>query len=285
MSLVSVPVKAFTATESGSEIRLNQLHSECNNRIKYQKTCPVHGEVPTSEIVSGYEYSKGQYVVIDTDEVKKLRPKGDQSVHVKGFVDPGALDTRYHAGRTYYLLPDGPVGQKPYQLLCEGMAREGVHALAEVVMSGREQLVVLRPLDGLLVMSMLMHEAKVKAPDGFLDELDSEEINDEELQLTRTLIGASKLDPVDFGRFEDSYVSKLTEVIRAKVDGEEVVQVADPEEPQIINLMEALKASVEQARVAETETASEKKSGKKKTARKMSPSSGTRKPTTRRKSG
>jgi DNA end-binding protein Ku len=297
LSLVSVPVKAFTATSSTGEIRLNQLHAECNNRIKYQKTCPVHGEVPASEIVSGYEYAKGQYVVIDTEEVRKLRPQGDQSVHVKGFVPSDSIDTMYHAGRTYWLLPDGPVGQKPYQLLREGMVREDVHALAEVVMSGREQLVLLRPHDNLIAMSMLMHEAKVKGPEGFKDEIEDESVGEEELSLTRTLIGASRIDPATFGRFEDSYVTKLTEVIRAKVDGEEIVQVADPEEPQIINLMEALKASVERARAGGDEQpapAGEGKTEKKtrRTARKMSPSTdaAARKKkagggTTRRKSG
>ena len=276
LSLVSVPVKAFTATSSGNEIRLNQLHKECNNRIKYQKVCPIHGEVPADEIVSGYEYAKGQYVVIDTDEVKKLRPKGDQSIHVKGFTKVDSLDPMYHAGRTYYLMPDGPVGQKPYQLLRAGMEREGVAALAEVVMSGREQLVLLRSTGNLVTMSVLLHDAKVKKPSGFEDELDEQEIDDEELELTRTLINASRLDPLDYGAFEDDYVTKLTQVIQAKIDGEEVVQVSDPEEPQIINLMDALKASVEQARSREDEAASEapkaKKATKKKAARKMSPS-------------
>ena len=300
LSLVSVPVKAYTATASGSDIRLNQLHSECNNRIKYQKVCPVHGEVPSDEIVSGYEYAKGQYVVVDTEEVKKLRPKGDQSVHVKGFVPTDALDPLYHAGRTYYLLPDGPVGQKPYQLLREGMEREEVHALAEIVMSGREQLVLIRPIEGLLAMTMLSYEAKVKQPSGFTDELVESELSEEELTLTRTLIGASKLEPLEYGAFEDDYVAKLTKVIQAKVEGEEIIQVADPEEPQIINLMEALKASVEQARLepveagkaetadtTDTATSTAAKPAKKKSARKMSPSrsGSTTKKTTRRKSG
>src|SRR5690606_33346405 len=114
LSLVSVPVKAYTASASGAEIRLNQRHKETHNRIRYVKTDPERGEVRNEDIVSGYEYAKNQYVIIDPEEVQKLRPRGDQSVHVEGFVPTGTLDPVYFAGRSYYLVPDGPVGQKPY---------------------------------------------------------------------------------------------------------------------------------------------------------------------------
>src|SRR3954462_2533912 len=90
LSLVSVPVKAYTAASSGGEIRLNQLHNSCHSRINYKKTCPIHGEIPNDEIVSGYEYSKDQYVIIDTDELDKLRSEDDKAVKIEAFIKPDA---------------------------------------------------------------------------------------------------------------------------------------------------------------------------------------------------
>jgi DNA end-binding protein Ku len=247
LSLVSVPVKAYTANDSGSQIRLNQLHCECNTRIAYKKVCPVHGEVGNDQITRGYEHAKGQYVVIEDEELDKLRTKSDRSVNIEGFVAPDALDPVYHAGRTYYLLPDGPVGQKPYRLLVRGMQENQVHALAQVVISQREQLVLLRPLDDMLAMTILSHKAKVKASDLFQDEIEDSECTPEELQLARMLIDASRLQDFDYGSYTDRYVEKLSELIRLKVEGADVVQAEDVEEPKIINLMEALKQSVAEA--------------------------------------
>jgi DNA end-binding protein Ku len=246
---VTVPVKAFTANASGSEIHLNQLHKDCNNRIRYQKTCPEHGEVSGADIVSGYEYGKGQYVRIDLDELSKLRTESDRGVHIHGFIDPGSLDAMYMAGRTYYLTPDGAVGQKPYALLRKAMVDDNVHALAQVVLSGREQLVLLRPFQNMLVMSVLLHDAKVKKTEEFQDEIGEQALSAGELELTKTLLAASKIKDFDFTEYRDDYVEKLTKLIQAKVDGEEIVEVPNPEEPKILNLMEALKRSVAAAQL------------------------------------
>src|SRR5437588_10618525 len=109
--LVTVPVKAYTgAVSGGGGIALNQLHSACNSRIQYKKVCPAHGEVRAEDIVSGYEFAKGQYVVIDPAELEKLRTPSDKAINVQAFVAPESLDARYFSGKTYYLLPDGPVG-------------------------------------------------------------------------------------------------------------------------------------------------------------------------------
>ena len=141
LSLVSVPVKAFTANNTSEEIRLNQLHKDCNTRVKYQKVCPEHGELSSDQIVSGYEFQKGQYVVIDPQEVSKLRKESDRSISIRGFVKPEAVDPIYYAGRTYYLLPEGIAGGRPYALLHRGMADANFYAIANVVIAGREQLV------------------------------------------------------------------------------------------------------------------------------------------------
>ena len=111
-------------------MHLNQLHKGCNSRIKYQKVCPEHGEQSTDNIVSGYEHTKGQYVVIDPDEVDKLRTKTDRAVSIDGFVPADAVDARYYAGKTWYLLPDGIAGERPYALMHRGMLDNDVVAIA-----------------------------------------------------------------------------------------------------------------------------------------------------------
>src|SRR5213594_1891857 len=115
LNLVSVPVKAFSAnTAGGGRIGFNQIHAKCHSRIRYKKVCPIHGEVSNDEIVSGYEYAKGQYVLIDPEELSKLRPGSDKTINIDVFIRPEDLDPMYFTDRTYYLAPDGKVGQKPY---------------------------------------------------------------------------------------------------------------------------------------------------------------------------
>lgn len=250
LSLVSVPVKAYSASSSGSSpVQLNQLHEECHSRIKYQKTCPIHGEVSTDQIVMGYEFAKGQYVIIDTDEINKLRSESDKSINVNAFVPEDAIDPIYHSGRTYYLTPDGPVGQKPYSLLRQTMADENVCAVAQVVISNKEQLVLLRPVENLLAMTVLAYDSEVKKPAAFEDEITEVNADEEELKLTRMLVEALTKPEIDLSQYKDVYTEKLTELITAKVEGKELVTPPAEDQPQVINLMEALKASVQQVQV------------------------------------
>ncbi len=244
LSLVSIPVKAYTATASGGgEIHLNQIHADCHSRIKYQKTCPIHGEVSNDAIVSGYEFAKGQYVVIDPDELDKLRSESDKAVKIDSFVATDALDPLYFSGRTYYLVPDGPVGQKPYALLHKGMVDQGRQAIAQVVMHGKEQVVMLRPMGKLIAMSMLSFESQVVKPENFEGEVPPQEATGPEMDLVKTLIKASTAPKFDFSKYKDTYTEKLSQLIEAKVQGKEIV--APPqEEAQVINLMDALKKSL-----------------------------------------
>ena len=244
LSLVSVPVKAYTANNTDEEVRLNQLHEQCHGRVRYKKVCPEHGELRSEDIVSGYEYTKDQYVVIDEEELAKVRAKSDKSVNIDGFVSADRIDPIYLAGKTYYLLPDGVAGNRPYALLVRGMVEGNVVAVAQVVIAGREQLVMLRPDAGMLVMSVLSYPKRVRAATPYRDELPDEKPTKAELALASTLISASTLQDFDFQGYKDAYVENLTKLIQMKVDGQEIVQAPDPEEPKILNLMEALKKSV-----------------------------------------
>lgn len=273
LSLVSVPVRAFTAHDTGEEVRLNQLHKECNSRVKYKKVCPEHGELTSADIVSGYEYTKGQYVVIDPQEISKLRKESDKSIQIDGFISPDEIDPMYLAGKTYFLLPDGIAGNRPYALLQEGMIEAGVVAIAQIIMSGREQLVLLRPLQNMLAMSVMSYPKNIKDLAPFQGELEDQETTKDEMALAQTLIGASKIEDFSLEKYEDQYVKNLKKLIQMKVDGEEIVEAPDHEEPKILNLMEALKKSVAEAqagshrKMAPSEKIpSRKKAGKRKAA-------------------
>ena len=247
LSLISVPVKAFTANDTAGEVHLNQLHKGCNSRVKYVKMCPEHGELKSEGIVSGYEHTKDQYVVVDPDDLDKLRTKADRAVSIDGFIPADAIDSLYFAGKAHYLLPDGVAGARPYALLRDGMRQNGVCAIAQVVMAGREQLVLLRPLGRMLVMTGLHYPQRVRKAKEFESEVEELSFKPEETALTNTLIAASKLAAFDLDSYQDRYVDKLKKLIALKVDGRDVVQAPDHEEPKILNLMDALKKSVAEA--------------------------------------
>lgn len=249
ISLVSVPVKAYTATSSaGSEIRLNQLHAECHSRIQYKKTCPIHGEVPNDEIVSGYEYSKGQYVIVDPDELEKLRTEDEKAINVDSFVAPDTIDPTYFSGKTYYLVPEGPVGMHTFAVVRQAMVEQKRYAVGLVVLHNREQVVLLRPVDDLLAMSVLNYDATVTKPSAFADEAPkNEEAQPEELKLAKDLIARTTSKKFDIAKYKDDYTEKLSQLIEAKVAGKEIVAQPSHEPAQVINLMDALRGSLAKA--------------------------------------
>lgn len=279
LSLVSIPVKAYTATASGGgEISLNQLHADCHSRIRYKKTCPIHGEVSQEEIVMGYEYAKDQYVVIDTAELDKLRTEGDKAITIDNFVTPDTVDPLYFTDKTYYLTPDGPAGQKSFALLQKAMNKQDLHCVAQVVMHGREQLVLVRPMGKLLAMTILHYENQVKPASSFEDELTASEHSSEELKLVDLLIGATRNKPFDFSDYQDLYTQRLTTLIEAKVEGQELVAPPSDEPQQVINLMEALKASVARAKEAAVKSAKPQPAAARSAKKKTAPSATQRRP-------
>jgi DNA end-binding protein Ku len=248
ISLVSLPVQAFVGSAGeNAGVRFNQLHRECHSRIRYIKTCPIHGEVPNDEIVSGYEYEKDHYVEIDPSELKKLRPEGDRAIDVQTFVPPDAIDPAYLAGKTYYLLPDGKTGEKAYQLICAAMEAEGTNAIARMVITTKEHVVRLRPADGVLAVDLLEYAADVRTPADFKEDLSETHPTAQESKLTRQLISSMSEDTVDLSQFTDSYTAQVKELIDAKVEGKELVSAVPAEEPHVVNLMDALKQSMAKA--------------------------------------
>jgi DNA end-binding protein Ku len=251
ISLVSLPVQAYTGSsgatdEGGGPIRFNQLHRDCHSRIKYVKTCPIHGEVPNDEIVSGYEYAKGQYVEIDQDELAELRPESERAISVEGFVSPDIVDPAYLSGKSYILTPDGTLGQKPYQLIQEAMEAEGLNAIARMKLTTREHLVRVRAEDGLLLVDLLQYASQVKDPSQFKEELVDTHPSAPERKLTRQLISSMVDEELDLSERSDPYTDRVRELIDAKVQGKQIVMPTPVEEPPVVNIMEALKRSMKE---------------------------------------
>ena len=252
LSLVSVPVKAYSANDSSGNIRLNQLHEECNSRINYKVSCPKCGDISRSELVKGYEYSKDQYVVIDLDELEKLRAKDEnKAIRIDKFINPEQVDPRYMSETTYYLVPDGAPGQKPFALLREALDKKYLACIAHVVLHNKDQLVLVRTVENLLAMTVLRYESELKSIDQFTEEVVATEISSDEYKLAEKLIDETTVDEFEIGEYEDKYHQRLTALIEAKVEGKEIVAAPDVATAPVVNLMDALKASVKQIKDTE----------------------------------
>lgn len=273
-NLISIPVKGYNAAASGGKIGFHLLHKKCHSRIRYKKVCPVHGEVDNDEIVSGYEYAKGQYVTVDSEERGKLKTEDDKAISVDTFVLSGAIDPVYFSGRTYYLVPDGKVAQKPYGVFLDAMQEKGCSAVAQVVFAGRAQVAVVHPCAGVLAMTLLSFEDEVKKPAAFAAEVDERAATSQELQLAETLIDAATTDTFDLAHYKDDYADKLARLVGGKTKRKQGTKRPGPQEPAVINLMDALRASLDHAKKSKAGKASRKTAGH---GRKAAPKHGTRK--------
>ena len=244
--LVSFPVQAFNAfNREQSDIHFHQLHTTCHRRIHYQKVCPIHGEVPNDEIVSGYEYAKGKYVEIEPEELDALGTMRERSLTIDTFVEPETIDPIYLDGRMYYLLPAGGGAEEPYAVMAEAMEREERYGVGQVIFSGKEQLAMVRSVDGVLHMAMLNYDEEIKSPDEMAAALNTPRRINRQVQLAQTLIRNWFTREFDFATYDDAYRKKVKELIKAKVEGREVVSPGGEEEtPEVVDLLDALKRSV-----------------------------------------
>jgi DNA end-binding protein Ku len=240
--LVSVPVKLYAATKSQS-VSFNLLHGADKSRLRQQYTCATCGAVvERTAMVKGYEYAKDRYVVVTDDELKGLEERTEQSIEIEEFVPISDVDPVYF-DRAYLLGPDKG-GQKAYRLLREAMARAGKGAVARFATRGRQQLVVLRESRGGLMMHALYYADEVRSFEE-IDRGDGVDVKPGELDLAVQLIEQLASPHFDAGKYRDTYRQKVLELIERKVAGQEVIAAApQPPRAQIIDLMEALKASL-----------------------------------------
>lgn len=242
--LVSFEVQAINAeNKSNSDVHFHMLHAPDHERIHYAKICPKHGEVSSDEIVEGFEVAKGKYVEFDKGELEQLQTNQEKALTIDAFVSSEEIDPIYFDGRMYYLIPSGANSSEPYTLLESAMDKKERWAVGQVVFSGREQLVVVRPLDGVLVMAMLNYDAEIRKPAELKAEFTRARTTPSKLKLAEQLIGKWHDGKFDFSAYTDHYRDKIKAAIAAKKKGE-TFEPETEEEPEVINLMEALKKSV-----------------------------------------
>src|SRR3954466_16038445 len=243
VSLVNIPVKVFPATESAGSISFNQLHGECQTRIQQKRWCPhCEREVPNSELVKGYEFEKGRYVVVGEEDIQKVRVESTRVINLIQFADDTEIDPIY-VDRAYYLAPDGGMAAEAFAVMREGMV--GKAGIGKVALYGREYLVAVRPQKKGLVMYTLHHDAEIRAIDQ-IEELNSvpAKVKPEEMKLAKQVIATFESE-LNLKDYKDEYREGLRKIIDAKIAGEEVVAPDVQEPPRVVDLMEALRRSLD----------------------------------------
>lgn len=240
--LVAIPVKLFSAAESSEKINFNMLHRECGTRIQQQLFCPKDERtVERSEVVKGYEFAKGQYVLFSEEELKAMEEKSTQSIEISEFVPREKIDPIYFS-KSYYLAPDRGA-ERAYMLLSKALEQTGRWALAKYAARGKQYLVVLRPLGKGLVMQQLYYANEVRS----LEDLDLGEatVKENELKMAVQLAEMGASDEFHPAQYRDEVADRIRALIQKKVEGEEITaNVVQEPRAQVIDLMEALRASL-----------------------------------------
>lgn len=245
LSLVSCPVRLFTALSSADQVSFRMLHKDTHNRIQMKAYDPELGIVERSDTVKGYEFEKDQYVIVTDEDLEQIRIESTKTLSIERFVDAADIDPIY-LDTPYYLAPDGPIAMETFQVIHDAMAAKGKAALARLVLSGRERPVVIAPLENGLKLTTLRTAREVKGHAEAFEDLGREKIDPEMMELAETIID-KYAGPFDPAAFEDRYQVALLDLVKAKVKGTTPVVAKSPETGNVINLMDALKRSVEQA--------------------------------------
>ena len=250
--LVSIPVKLFSATETSKTISFNLLHKACGSRLKQQYFC-VKEEVPVGreDMAKGYEFAKDQYVMFSSEELKAMEEVGTHTAEITEFVPLEAVDPVYF-DKAYYLAPDKG-GNKPYALLASALRESKRCALGRWAARGKQYIVMIRPADGGLVMQQLLYAGEVRTMKDL--EIPETEVKPAELKLAQMLIEQQASDKFDPSQYTDEVRGRIEAAVQKKVEGQEIT-LAEPQETggQVIDLMEALRASLEKKAPARGKT-------------------------------
>ena len=266
-SLVTIPVRIYNAIETAETIRFNQLHKEDNGPIGYEKKCKKCKEVVKNEdIIKGYKYEPDQYVIIENEDFDKVKLKSTKVIEIEGFVDSSEVphtlfNTPYFAG------PDGEVAAKAYTLLCQTLKKSGKMGIGRVVLRDRENVMLMTAQENGIMLYRLRYPKEVRNIQD-VPLLDGMVANPDELKLAQTLVD-SMTTSFDKIELQDRYKGALRDMILAKIDGQEVVTVVEEEKP-VVDIMTALKESIDQAK--DEKKPMKKATGKKKDAAVAKPS-------------
>jgi DNA end-binding protein Ku len=240
--LVSIPVKLFSATEASEKISFNMLHKDCGNRIQQQLFCPKDERtISRDEVVKGYEFQRGQYVLFNEEELKMIEEKATQSIEISEFLPKEAIDPIYFA-KANYIAPDKG-GERAYSLLTKALEQTGRWALAKYAARGKQYLVILRPLGNGMVMQQLFYPNEIRS----MDELDLGDaiVKDNELKMAVQLAEMGAADEFHPENYRDEVAERTRALIQRKIEGEEITSnLVEEPKAQVIDLMEALKRSL-----------------------------------------
>jgi DNA end-binding protein Ku len=258
--MVAIPVRLYLATESTSKVSFNLLCPEHKARIKNKRWCPEGDhEVAWGDVVRGYEYEKGSYVELEDADLDKLPLHSSKAIDIAGFIEDAELPGELYYQSAYYLEPEKSAA-KPYALLKKTLEKTGRVAIAKFALRDRERLVSVRSHDGAMVMNTLHWPDEIRSTEE-LELPEDVKVNPAEIKMAENLVGmmAMKFEPEEF---KDEYKKALMEVVEAKVEKRQVIEAPEPEaETTVVDLMSALKASVEKAKKGETSRGREARGG------------------------
>jgi DNA end-binding protein Ku len=266
VSLVNIPIRVFPATESAASLSFNQLHAECQTRIQQKRWCPkCEREVPLTEVVKGYEFAKGRYVVMEEEDFAKVSVPSTRVISLEQFTDETAIDPMY-VDRAYFLAPDGQVAADAYAVMREGM--RGKVGIGKVALYGREYLVAIKPQQHGLVMYTLHHAAEIRTIDQIEDlETVPRTVKPTELKLAKQVVEMFDGE-LNLKDYKDEYKEELRKIIDARIAGEEYVAQEVEEAPSnVVDLMAALKKSLDAASAAKKKPAKAELAAKKTVAK------------------
>ena len=252
VSLVNIPVRVYPATESSATISFNQLHGECQTKIQQKKWCPhCEREVTQAELVKGYEFEKGRWVVVDEEDIAKVKTESTKVINLLQFTKDTAIDPMY-VDKAYYLAPEGPMAADAFSVMREGM--QGKAGIGKVAIHGREYLVAVKPHKQGMVMYTLHHAAEIRTIDD-IEELREVrgKVNPSEMKLAKQVIESIEGD-LDLKDYKDEYQEGLRKIIDAKIAGEEIVAPEETATPKVVDLMEALRKSLDQVSAGKKKT-------------------------------
>ena len=246
LSLVACPVKLYPATSSSAgKISFNLLHKDTLNRVSQKYHDPELGEIDRADLVKGYQFEKDKYVVVTNEELEEIEIPSSKTIDIDGFVDSGDVDPIY-LDSTYFLAPDGPVAEETFAVILEAMKKAGKVAVARIVLSGRERLVTITPITDGFRLSTLRSAKEIRESSTALDKLNVK-LSKDMLDMAAMIIKqkAAKFAPEDF---EDRYEDALLTLVRSKISGGQPIITKAPERGNVVNLMDALKRSIEEER-------------------------------------
>lgn len=256
LSLVSCPVRLYPATSTRDRITFNQLHKKTHNRINMKPVDPELGLVERSDLVRGYEYEDKQYVIIEDSDLESVRIESNHTINIEAFVDADSVDVIYQDA-PYYLAPDGAMAEETFVVLREALRRSGKLAIGRLVLSSRERVVTIAPRETGMFVCTLRNPNEVRGTAEYFGNIPVGNPDTEMLELAERLI-EQKTTEFDPANYEDRYEIALMNMIKEKLKGHKPIVAAAPERGNVVNLMDALKASLTQSKPpAESKTKSE----------------------------